>query len=82
MTYDDWNIQRQGRAWSREEIESRYYERTPEKIELIEGKLFWSEDDRLNLLGCLLENLGADAAVRLGDPAVWREAVAALGEGL
>jgi len=79
MTYDDWNIQREGRAWSREEIQSRYFERTPEKIELIDGRLFWSEEDRINLLGCLLENLGADAAVRLGDPQVWREAVAALG---
>jgi hypothetical protein len=28
------------------------------------------------MLGMLLENLGADAAVRLGDPQVLREAVA------
>jgi hypothetical protein len=81
MTYDDWNIERQARAWSRDGIASRYFQRTPEKIELIDGQLFWSEEDRLNLLGCLLENLGADAAVRLGDPRVWREAVAALGAG-
>ena len=42
------------------------------------GKLFWSDEERLLLLGLLLENVGADAAVRIGDPAVWREAVAAL----
>ena len=50
------------------------------------GKLLWDEDQRLALLGLLLENVGADAAVRLGDPAVWRAAVqdlpgAAAGEG-
>jgi len=28
-----------------------------------------------------LENIGADAAVHLGDPDVWREAVAALPHG-
>jgi hypothetical protein len=26
----------------------------------------------------LLENVGVDAAIRLGDPAVWREAIAEL----
>jgi hypothetical protein len=39
------------------------------------GKLLWDDDQRLALLGLLLENVGADAAVRLGDPAVWRAAV-------
>ena len=34
------------------------------------------EDQRLAMLGLLLENVGADAAVGLGNPAVWREAVA------
>ncbi len=28
-------------------------------------------DERLALLGLLLENVGADAAVKLGDPNVW-----------
>jgi hypothetical protein len=78
LIYDDWDIRLQGRAWSREEIESRYFERTPEKIELVNGRLFWDHDARLNLLACLLENLGVDAAVRLGDPAVWRAAIEAL----
>ena len=32
----------------------------------------------LMMLGMLLENLGADAAVRLGNPEIWREAVATL----
>jgi hypothetical protein len=32
----------------------------------------------VKLLGLLLENVGADRAVRLGDPSVWRSAVEAL----
>ena len=54
-------------------------ELTPEKIELIGGRLFWSDEDRLAMLALLLENVGVDRAVRIGDPAVWREAIAALG---
>lgn len=72
-----WDIRREGRAWGRDEALPRY-ERTPEKIEMIKGKLFWSDDDRLTMLALLLENVGVDAAVKLGRPEVWREAVAAL----
>ena len=45
---------------------------------MVDGKLFNTDEQRLLMLGMLLENLGADAAVRLGDPQVWRDAVAAL----
>ena len=72
-----WDIRRAGRAWTGDEAMQRY-ELTPEKFEMYKGKLFWSNEDRLNLLGLLLENVGADQAVRLGDPAVWKAAVAAL----
>ncbi|HEY6225081.1 MAG TPA: hypothetical protein VIW26_14945 [Gemmatimonadales bacterium] len=54
------------------------YQLTPEKIEMVEGRLFWSDDDRLTMLGLLLENVGIDAAVRLGDPGEWKAAVANL----
>ena len=54
------------------------YQRSPEKIEMVKGRLFWSDEDRLTMLGLLLENVGADAAVRLGDPTVWKAAVAEL----
>jgi hypothetical protein len=74
-----WNIQRQGRPWTREEWDARR-ELTPDKNEMIRGKLYWRDEDRLTMLALLLENLGADRAVRLGDPRVWREAVAALGD--
>jgi hypothetical protein len=50
----------------------------PEKLELLDGKIFMSEEQRITMLGWLLEQLGADAAVRLGDPEVWREAVSDL----
>jgi hypothetical protein len=54
------------------------YELTPEKIEMVKGKLLWDDEDRVNMLGLLLENVGADRAVRLGNPDVWRAAVRSL----
>jgi hypothetical protein len=69
-----WDIQLEGRAWSGEEARARW-ELTPEKFEMYEGKLFWSDEQRIDLLGLLLENIGALEVVRLGDPGVWREAV-------
>ena len=50
----------------------------PEKPEVVAGKLFWSEEDRMTVLALLLENVGADKAVRLGDPDVWKAAVKGL----
>lgn len=72
-----WDIRRRGRAWGHEEMLARWA-LTPEKFEVYNGRLFWSRKDRLHLLAMLLENVGADAAVRLGDPAVWKNAVADL----
>jgi len=72
-----WDIRREGRAWRGEEARERY-NLTPEKFEMDEGKLFWSDEERVALLGLLLENVGVDRAVRLGDPTVWRAAVADL----
>jgi hypothetical protein len=72
-----WDIRNEGRIWSHDEALDRYA-LTPEKLEMIYGKLLWNDEDRLALLGLLLENVGANAAVHLGDPAVWREAVAQL----
>jgi len=72
-----WDIRREGRAWTDDEIQARWA-MTPEKIELIGGKVFGTDEDRLTMLALLLELVGADAAVRLGDPGVWREAVNAL----
>jgi len=73
-----WNIGRAGRAWTADEAQQRW-ELTPERFEMEKGKLFWDEDQRLTLLALLLENVGADRAVRLGDAEVWRAAVRELG---
>ncbi|PYR80420.1 MAG: hypothetical protein DMF87_08855 [Acidobacteria bacterium] len=72
-----WDIRRRGRKWTGQEARERY-ELTPEKIEMIDGKLFWDDEQRLTMLGLLLENVGVDAAVKLGNPVAWREAVAQL----
>ena len=77
MVPDDLDIRRKGRKWGRE-ARGRY-ELCPEKFEMSEGKLFWSDEERVTLLALLLENIGADAAVRLGDARVWREAIEDLG---
>ena len=69
-----WDIRREGRSWTEEEFEERVALR-PEKLEVWEGKLLMSEEERLALLGLLLENVGADAAVRLGSRSVWVEAI-------
>lgn len=77
MTTIQWDIRRAGRAWTGAEFRERADLR-PEKLEIWEGKLLLVEEDRITLLGLLLENVGADQAVRLGDPGVWSDAVAAL----
>ena len=74
MPLVDWDIRRSGRAWRKDEAMGRY-ELTPEKFEMIDGKLFWDETQRLVLLGLLLENVGVDRVIRLGDPDVWRAAI-------
>jgi hypothetical protein len=71
------DIRLHGRAWVSGEARRRY-ELTPEKLEMMDGKLLWSDEERVNLLGLLLENVGAERAVRLGNPQVWRDAVARL----
>jgi hypothetical protein len=73
-----WSIGRDGRAWTGDEALARW-ELTPEKFEMHGGKLFWDETQRLTLLALLLENVGVDQAVQLGDPEVWRAAVRDLG---
>lgn len=74
-----WAIRREGRAWNGLELRARL-ELTPEKFEVWEGRLFFDDQQRLDLLAMLLENVGVDGAVRLGDPAVWRAAVGSLPE--
>lgn len=79
MSDSAWDIRREGRAWKVEEARQRI-ELRPEKLEVIDGKLLCDDDERVQLLGLLLENLGAHRAVRLRDPVVWRAAVEGLTE--
>ena len=77
MTKAKWDIRNEGRAWGKDEAWARVV-LTPEKIEMVKGKLLSTEQDRETLLALLLENVGADRAVQLGNPEVWRAAVAKL----
>lgn len=72
-----WNIRREPRTWIAGEALDRFA-LAPDKLEMVGGKLPYDDEARLILLGLLLENVGADAACRLGDPDVWRAAVARL----
>lgn len=69
-----WHIRRAGQQWIGEKFKNRIYQ-APEKIEFVEGGIFTNERERLTVLAILLENLGIDKAVRLGDPADWKAAV-------
>ena len=73
----EWDIRREGHAWQGEANER--FALTPEKLEMWEGKLFFDDSERLAVLALLLENVGVDRAVRLGNPAIWRAAVSTLG---
>jgi hypothetical protein len=79
MSKLNWDIRNEGRSWDKDEAWQRF-ELIPEKSEMIHGQLTWSEEERENMLGLLLELVGADRAVRLGRPGVWRAAVAKLRE--
>ena len=72
----EWDIRREGRVWSHEEFDRRIYQ-APEKIEF-RGGIFIYEEDRLTVLAMLLENLGIDRAVQLGNLEDWKAAIAEL----
>ncbi len=43
--------------------------------EMTKGRLFNSDKDRLHVLALLLESVGIDAAIRIGPPELWRQAI-------
>ena len=71
-----WDIRREGREWKGEEFDKRIYQ-APEKIEYV-GGIFIDERQRLTVLAMLLENLGIDKAVQLGNLQDWKAAIAEL----
>lgn len=74
----DWDIHREGRPWTADEFNQRVPRLMELKFEIDNGKLFYSEGTRRMVLAMLLENVGIDAAIRLGDPARWKNAIDAL----
>ena len=72
----EWKIEREGREWKGEEFDKRIYQ-APEKIEYV-GGIFVDEGERLTVLAMLLENLGIDKAVQLGNLEDWKAAIAEL----
>lgn len=79
--YDiDWDIRREGRRWRGAEFHARADCLIELKLEIWDGKLFMSEAPRRAILAMLLENEGMDAVVRMGDPALWKQAIDALHE--
>ena len=77
--FSKWYIRREGQQWIDDKFQNRIYE-VAEKIEFVLGRIFTDENERLTVLAMLLENLGIDKAVRLGNPQDWKAAVAALEE--
>lgn len=64
----------EGRLWNID----RFHELAdvlPEKMELIDGKLFWSERERLGMLAAMLEQVGLAKAVTLAPKSLWLEAL-------
>lgn len=50
------------------------------KMEMTDGKLFNHHGDRMHVQALLLESVGIDAAVCLGPPELWRQAIAELSD--
>jgi hypothetical protein len=73
-----WNIHREGRPWTPEEFRARADRLLGVELEVSHGKLFGSEKTRQLILRMLLENMGMDAVLRLGDVGQWKEAIAAV----
>jgi len=69
------DIRTVGRQWTAEEAEQRRDE-LPGRLEMVNGMLCLDDEQRLALLGALLEHVGTERAVRLGNLNAWKAAVA------
>jgi hypothetical protein len=71
-----WDIRNESRAWTSEEIETRFMRMLMEiKEELSDGKLYFYDGTRMMVLGLLLENQGLDKAVQFGNIEDWERAL-------
>jgi hypothetical protein len=72
--FPGWDIGLEGRRWTVDHWLA-LGSALPEKFELIDGKLFWSERERLGMLAAMLEQVGLVAAVKLAPKELWLEAL-------
>lgn len=72
----EWQIGRTGKNWTGPEVLQKLNQ-LPGRLELVDGKLCFNEEERRTLLAGLLENVGMDEVLTLGDIQDWREALAA-----
>ena len=70
-----WRIEAEPVMLTPEEFWARYdHLNMPEKFESSKGMLFWSEEQRLHVLGMLLESIGLRRALALCSPEAIRAA--------
>lgn len=55
----NWNLKNKRQAWSGEEAKTRYAPAL-DKIEMIQTKLFWTDEKRMTILVLQLESIKAD----------------------
>lgn len=77
----EFDIRTVGRHWTDEEMAS-LHDDLPGRLEILNGLLCFDEDQRLLLLGALLEHVGTERAVRVGPLSAWKAAVAQREEDL
>jgi hypothetical protein len=70
MLDSEWNIGRLSHEWG-EELPSRA-DLLPKQFGVIDERLTLSEEERITLLAILLELVGTDRAIQLGDATTWR----------
>ena len=71
-----WRIAAEPVALTHDELWARYdHLNMPEKFEVVEGKLFWNDEQRLHVLAMLLEALGLRRALTLCAPEAVRAAL-------
>ncbi len=64
-----WKIGPEPAALTRDEFWARYdHLNMPEKFEVSQSKLFWNDEQRLHVLGMLLEAVGLKRALALCPP--------------
>lgn len=68
------DIRTVGRRWTDEEA-AVLHDELPGRLEMVNGMLCLDEEQRLLLLGALLEHVGTERAVRLGPFRSWKQAI-------